>query len=149
MVAENLNSLYKKIILSLHSWNRLNLCGLRDGGRPGQTKIDCYINQQFHLRTITRYVIFKTQLSTSSASRPGLPLRAVAIRRAFSVTANWLRLGSHWLLQTDSTATDICIYYFIMPIFFRLDHVIFFCLFTQVHFWLTALPSVNTQQTLS
>ena len=61
---------------------------------------------------------------------------------SLSLTANWLSLWPS-LPPADSTAAGICIYYFIMPSYFRLDHMIFFRLLTQVHLWLTAWSRVN------
>ena len=55
---------------------------------------------------------------------------------------NWLSLWPS-LPPTDTTATGICIYYFIMPTYSRLDHMIFFSLFIQVRLWLTAQSRVN------
>ena len=58
--------------------------------------------------------------------------------------SQWLLDGSDLALTNpDSTTTGICIYYFIKPIYFRLDHVIFFRSFTQVRLWLTARSRVR------
>ena len=106
------------------------------------------LTDNFFLLTIRRCVIFKNPLSTSSTSRLGLlnwrPLRAVALSGVFSLTTSWLSLWPS-LSPTDSTAAGICIYYFIMPTYLRLDHMNF-CLFTQVHLWLTARSRVNMLQ---
>ena len=45
---------------------------------------------------------------------------------------------------TTLTVAGISIYYYITPTYFRLDHMIFFHLFTQVHLWLTAQSRDNT-----
>ena len=83
---------------------------------------------------------------STSASRPGLlnwrPLWIIASSGVFLLTASWFSLWPS-LFPTNSTATGICIYYFMMPSYFRLDHVIFIRSFTQVHLWLTTRSRVN------
>ena len=78
------------------------------------------------------------QLSQLNAAQ----LKAEAFNGAISLTSYWL---SFWpsLPSTGSTGADICIYYFITPTYFRLDHMISFHLFTQVRLWLTARSRVN------
>ena len=81
-----------------------------------------------------------------NASLPGMlnrkPLRASALNGSLSLTTGWLCLRSS-LTPTDSAVAGICIYYFITPTHFRLDHMIFFRLFTQVYLWLMAQSRVN------
>ena len=81
------------------------------------------------------------QLSQMEATQ----LEAAALSGVLSLTADWLLLWRS-LHPTDSTAAGICIYYFIMPTDFRLDHMIFIHLFTQVHLWLTARSKVSMSQ---
>ena len=109
---------------------------------------------------------------STSASRPGLLNRRPGIGyRPQRERSQWLQAGfdsappdsnslnwrqqpsvgrSHWL-QTGShsglhclqlTAAGICIYYFLTPTYFQLDHMIVFHLFTQVHLWLMAWSRV-------
>ena len=80
------------------------------------------------------------QLSQLEAAQ----LEVAALSGALSLTANWLSLWPS-LPPTFSTAMGICIYYFITPTYFWLDHMIFFCLFTQVCLWLTARSRVSMQ----
>ena len=140
--------LYENITLKLYSQNGLRfLWCVRDGRRHGQTEADCYIDRYpLLLLTTARCIIFRTQLRTSSASRPGIlnrrPLKGVNHSGAFSLTASWL-----WVwpsrLPSDSLTAGIGIYYFITPSYFRLDNMIFFRLFKQVRFWSTARLKVN------
>ena len=65
-------------------------------------------------------------------------LEAAALTGVLSLTANWLPL---WPSQTPTF--NCRIYYFTTPTYFRLDHMIFFRLFTQVRLWLTAQSRVN------
>ena len=51
-------------------------------------------------------------------------LEAAAVSGVLSLTANWFSLWPS-LPLTASTAMGICIYYFITPTYFRLDHMIF------------------------
>ena len=79
---------------------------------------------------------------TDSNSFNWRPLRVAVPSGAFSLTASLLSLWPS-LCPTHSTAAGICIYYFITPTYFGLDHVIFFRLFTHVRLWLTARSRVN------
>ena len=72
-------------------------------------------------------------------------LEAAVLSGAHPLAANWLSLRPS-LSLTVSNAAGICIYYFITPTDFRLDHMIFFHLFTQVHLWLTARSRVLKKQ---
>ena len=77
-----------------------------------------------------------------TVSTGGHPIGGSSPKRVLSLTANWLWLWPS-LSPTDLISTGICIYYFITPTCFRLNHLIFFRLFTQVHHWLTARSRVN------
>ena len=107
----------------------------RDGWRQGQTAI----LTQLLLLTIARCVIFKNPLSTYSASWLGLLNRG-----SLRATALSLQPGPHsgFPISNTSTAAGTCLYSFITSTCFRF----FFCLFTQVNFWLTARSRVNIQQ---
>ena len=85
--------------------------------------------------TIARCVIFKTPLSTS-ASQPGCSIGGRSHwQHAGSVSwAHWLQLTSRHLHILFHKAYN-----------FRLDHVIFFRLFTQVRLWLTARSRLNME----
>ena len=122
---------------------------------------------------IAHCVIFKTHLVLLLLNRRSL--RATAPSEAFSLTANWVSLWpslsptlnwrppnwrqqppagrSHWL-QTgfysgfhslQMTQLHGHRHLLFHNAHFRLDHVIFFRLFTQVHLWLTACSRVNMQ----
>ena len=69
-------------------------------------------------------------------------LEVEALSGALTLTANWRSLWPS-MSQTYSTAASICVYYFITPTYFRLDHMIFFRLFTQVRLWLTTRSRVD------
>ena len=105
--------------------------------------------------TIARCVIFKTSLSTSSTSRLGLLNQRPGMghrpqRGALSDCK--LAPTQPSLTPTDSTAASICIYYFITLSYFRLDHVIFFRLLTQVRRvsdWRLGQKSICNTGTLS
>ena len=79
---------------------------------------------------------------TPTLSTGGCPNGSSNPQRGALTDCKWLSLRPS-LPPTDSTAMGICIYYFITPTYFRLDHMIFFHLFTQVRFWLTAQSRVN------
>ena len=110
-------SLLKYISHTLFSKGLMFLWCVRDRWRQGQTAI----LTQLLLLIIARCVIFKNPLNTSSTSWLGLlnrgSLRAVALSGAFSVCKLVLSLA--FLSSTNSTATGICLYYFITPTCFR------------------------------
>ena len=95
---------------------------------------------QILLLMITRWVIFKNLLSTSSASWLELLNRG-----SLRVTALSLQAGFHsaFLCPTNSTAAGTSLYPFITPACFRF----FFRLFTQVNLWLIARSRVNIHNT--
>ena len=90
------------------------------------------------LRAGFYFGLYSLQLPQLEATQ----LEAAVLSWALSVTENWLSLWPS-LPPTDSTVVGICIYYFKTPTYFRLDHMIFFRLFTQVPLWLTARSRVN------
>ena len=113
-----------KICIShtLFSKGLMFLWCVRDGGRQGQTAI----LTQLLLLTIACCDIFKNPLTTSSASWLGLLNQG---RWGPQPSVCKLALTLAFLSPTNSMATSICLYSFIMPTCFRF--------FTQVHLWLT------------